>query len=266
MTRAQFRTVSPDPDRSLDPQDPGYGGPEGGHHTVYRDQSLLLRIGERSLGAELDNLTLQFLKSGNSEMGDSGISSDPASITSPGMSPKSDSTEGSKGSREGSKESREDSKDSREGSKNSTDPADKIIPPGKKRDTMLRELKSKLKEKFPSDTLASSQTKPREQFIVATTYSIQARQSEVGAKLSKLFGDRTQERCEDRGRYMQPENGKGNQEPSKAEFLERLASLRRVSKGAVSPSSTLPPVEESCDSCDCSSSGYNQSEYTGANR
>ena len=193
----------------------------------------------------MGNLTVQILKSGNSEMGDSGISSNPASISTPGMSPKSDSLDETK----------------------AQDFADKIIPPGKKRDTMLRELKSKLKERFPSNGLssppaASRHSEPSQQYI-------QEKHAEVGPKLSKLFMDRTidpksKALIDPYGsmRKTRPIGEREEREESKMEFLQRRASLRRVSKGGESSgSSHLETVEES-DTCDCESSCYNSGKIS----
>ena len=79
---------------------------------------------------------------GSSEMGDSGISSDPSSI-----SPNSSSSSSGSGRSEQDQEKI-----------NSDEVIKNLVPPGgKKRDTMIRELKTKLKERFPSDTLEEKQ-------------------------------------------------------------------------------------------------------------
>ena len=59
----------------------------------------------------------------------------------------------------------------------------KLVPPGvKKRDTMIRELKDKLKERFPSNTI---EDKSRRQTQARTGNTI--RTAEVGPKLTKIF-------------------------------------------------------------------------------
>ena len=245
VARSQFRTVTPEPEDSIDESREYIQEPKWREHKEFtpeeedyysEDQLLTTRD---HLQEEMGNLTVQILKSGNSEMGDSGISSNPASISTPGMSPKSDCQ----------------------------DVADKIIPPGKKRETMLRELKSKLKERFPSNGLssppaASRHSEPSQQYI-------QEKHAEVGPKLSKLFTDRTVDPkskapMDPYGsmRKTRPIGEREEREESKMEFLQRRASLRRVSKGGESSgSSHLETVEES-DTCDCESSCYNSGKIS----
>ena len=103
-------------------------------------------------------------------MGDSGISSDPASI-----SPKSSSS-GSSGQSHAAAGSTEEA-------------ARSAVPGGgKKRDTMIRELKTKLKERFPSDTIEERRSSSRaaaERSAVSRSGTIQS--AEVGPKLNKIF-------------------------------------------------------------------------------
>jgi len=125
---------------------------------------------------QLKTLELGSPKSKGSEMGDSGISSNPASISTPGMSPNSTS---SNSSSESPKENH-----------NNKDPdmLKKLVPPGgRKRDTMIRELKSKLKERFPSNTL-ENKGEQKLKYIPYEPESIRSSKAEVGPKLTKIFG------------------------------------------------------------------------------
>ena len=248
VARSQFRTVTPDPEDSVDESmnyEPRWKEHRAieeyrqGEEGYYADERLP-QSGDQHFPEEMEKLTVHILKSGNSEMGDSGISSNPASISTPGMSPNSDSLEDSK----------------------TQEVVDKIIPPGKKRDTMLRELKSKLKERFPSNAmssppLASKLSEPSSQYV-------QEKHAEVGPNLSKILLDRTIETGKKVAldpygsmRKTRPVDEREEQEESKMEFLQRRASLKRVNKGGrESSSSHLETVEES-DSCDCGSSCFN---------
>ena len=111
---------------------------------------------------------LESPKSKSSEMGDSGISSDPSSI-----SPKSSSS-GSSGEPDKAPEA--------QGEKSGELISGLVPPGGKKRDTMIRELKCKLKERFPSNTI---EDKSRRQTQARSGNTI--RTAEVGPKLTKIF-------------------------------------------------------------------------------
>ena len=109
-------------------------------------------------------------KGKGSEMGDSGISSNPASMSPHGSSTSSGSSTSPIAVEE---------KDSAI--------QKKLVPPGgKKRDTMIRELKFKLKERFPEDrpTPTSSNRRPNG----GESEALRSQRSEVGPKLTKIFG------------------------------------------------------------------------------
>ncbi len=81
VARSQFRTVTPEPEDSIDESREYIQEPRWREHKEFtteeedyysEDQLLTTRD---HLQEEMGNLTVQILKSGNSEMGDSGISS-----------------------------------------------------------------------------------------------------------------------------------------------------------------------------------------------
>ena len=166
--RNQFRSISPD--EQPDDQTKNYQKSgllvevEDGVPLIYQDE-------HRAPGDEdPDSKCLESPKGKGSEMGDSGISSDPASI-----SPKSSSS-GSSGQSHTAAGSTEEA-------------ARSAVPGGgKKRDTMIRELKTKLKERFPSDTIEERRSSSRaaaERSTASRSGTIQS--AEVGPKLNKIF-------------------------------------------------------------------------------
>ena len=126
--------------------------------------------GDREMEA-MKPFSLDSPKGKGSEMGDSGISSNPAS-----MSPHGSSTSS------GSSASPLEAEDK--------NPAllKKLVPPGgKKRDTMIRELKFKLKERFPEERptpTSSNRRRPNGR----ENDAVRSQRSEVGPKLTKIFG------------------------------------------------------------------------------
>lgn len=135
---------------------------ENGLPLIYKNEHLT-EINDSNSSKCLDSP-----KSKGSEMGDSGISSDPSSI-----SPKSSSS-GSSADQTKTVEP--------EGEKGG-EMINKLVPPGgKKRDTMIRELKCKLKERFPANTI---EDKSRRQTLARSGNTI--RSAEVGPKLTKIF-------------------------------------------------------------------------------
>ena len=166
--RNQFRSVSPDVKV----------GEEEHSYVNHKKSGLLVEV-ENGLpliyktDPHADNSEcLDSPKSKSSEMGDSGISSDPSSI-----SPKSSS------SSSGSSGPGEPSKAAEPQAEKSGELISKLVPPGgKKRDTMIRELKCKLKERFPSNTV---EDKSRRQTQTRSVNTI--RTAEVGPKLTKIF-------------------------------------------------------------------------------
>ena len=167
--RNQFRSFSPD----VKPEEED----EQKHSYVNHKKSGLLVEVENGLpliyksDPQTNNSEcLESPKSKSSEMGDSGISSDPSSI-----SPKSSSS--SSGS------SGEPTKAVEPEAEKSGELINKLVPPGgKKRDTMIRELKCKLKERFPSNTIEDKSRRQTQTRSVNTM-----RTAEVGPKLTKIF-------------------------------------------------------------------------------
>ena len=149
---------------------------ENGVPLIYKNEHQHDLEMPQNVTEQLKTLELGSPKSKGSDMGDSGISSNPASISTPGMSPNSTS---SNSSSESPKE--------QHGSKDAGI-VKKLIPPGgRKRDTMIRELKSKLKERFPTNTLESNhEQKPK--YVPFESQSIRSTKAEVGPKLTKIFG------------------------------------------------------------------------------
>ena len=170
--RNQFRSVSPDSKVDDGEPKPSYVNykksgllveVENGVPLIFKNEHLT------EVDDSNDSKCLESPKSKGSEMGDSGISSDPSSI-----SPKSSSSSGSSGDHSKSKEPEEEK---------SGEMINKLVPPGgKKRDTMIRELKCKLKERFPSNTI-EDKTKRQTQSRTGNTI----RSAEVGPKLTKIF-------------------------------------------------------------------------------
>eukprot|EP00090_Calanus_glacialis_P002241 TRINITY_DN11678_c0_g1_i2.p1 TRINITY_DN11678_c0_g1~~TRINITY_DN11678_c0_g1_i2.p1 ORF type:complete len:1609 (-),score=359.19 TRINITY_DN11678_c0_g1_i2:210-4781(-) len=194
--RNQFRSISP-VEQEITPTAQiikhAIEEKHGYHHSDYKKSGLLVEVENgvpliyknahqheleiaQNVTEQLKTLELGSPKGKGSDMGDSGISSNPASISTPGMSPNSTS---SNSSSESPKE-KHDSKD----------PAavKKLIPPGgRKRDTMIRELKSKLKERFPTNTIDNkAESKPK--YVPFESQSIRSSKAEVGPKLTKIFG------------------------------------------------------------------------------
>merc|ERR1719471_1575110 len=165
--RNQFRNVSPDAKIEDGDHKHSYVNYKKSGLLVEVDNGVPLIYKNEHLSEVSDNSKcLDSPKSKGSEMGDSGISSDPSSI-----SPKSSSS-GSSGDQNKSKEPEEEK---------SGEMINKLVPPGgKKRDTMIRELKCKLKERFPSNTIED-----RSKRQIQSRNSI--RTSEVGPKLTKIF-------------------------------------------------------------------------------
>ena len=124
----------------------------------------------------------------SSEMGDSGVGSHPASI-----SPKSSSS--------GSSKDEHDTKDKSDEA--ATDDVIKaVVPPGgKKRDTMIRELKTKLKERFPSNTIESAKSINTTRHLSSSKPSSAntIRNPEVGPKLNKIFDNILSEKSQGTG-------------------------------------------------------------------
>ena len=140
--RNQFRSISPDVRHDSDTK-ASYENykksgllveVEDGVPLIYKNEHLTI-VSEEPESKCLDASP----KSKSSDMGDSGISSNSASI-----SPNSSSSGRSNGGQKHVETISEE---------DALDAVKKIVPPGKKRDTMIRELKTKLKERFPSDTM-----------------------------------------------------------------------------------------------------------------
>jgi len=207
---------------------------------------------------QLKNLELGSPKSKGSDMGDSGISSNPASISTPGMSPNSTS---SNSSSESPKE--------KHGVKDQVI-LKKIIPPGgRKRDTMIRELKSKLKERFPTNTL-ENKNDSNSKYIGFDAQSIRSTKAEVGPKLTKIFGALMNESGQIPGTTTLTRGHQLNKQESKLdESLQESQSRKVYSKASHSfndemstlRSSKLSTVDESdySETIDCESSIYDPS-------
>ena len=173
QTRDQFRSTTPEPGLRQKKENQGLlVEVENGKPLIYDQQQPQQSPDYPDQEMKgLKPFSLDSPKSKGSEMGDSGISSNPAS-----MSPHGSSTSS--------------------GSSNSPvtveekDPAilkKQLVPPGgKKRDTMIRELKFKLKERFPEDrpTPTSSNRRPNG----GERDALRSQRSEVGPKLTKIFG------------------------------------------------------------------------------
>ena len=166
--RNQFRSISPDVKHDT-VNKPSYEN--------YKKSGLLVEVEDgvpliykkehyTEVSEQPESKCLESPKSKGSEMGDSGISSDPASI-----SPNSSSSGGSSTDHKTEKTSSVE------------DAIKKIVPPGKKRDTMIRELKTKLKERFPSDTI-EERNRPIKNI---SSMSSTIKNAEVGPKLTKIF-------------------------------------------------------------------------------
>ena len=133
---------------------------------VYKNDRFTMEESLDTATEGLKTISLASPKSKGSETGDSGISSHPASI-SPNSTSSNASSDSSK-----KEEVQEE--------------GHKVAPPGK-RDTMIRELKSKLKERFPSNTLES---KPDRAAREIPTDRTRAGREEVGAKLTRMLDSR----------------------------------------------------------------------------
>lgn len=200
QTRDQFRSISPEapPPPPLPRKDEGGGllvEVTDGKPLIY-DQDLPRQSPDYSNRKEMKTFALDSPKNKGSEMGDSGISSNPAS-----MSPHS-STSGS----------------SSASPKAQDDPVPallkKLVPPGgKKRDTMIRELKFKLKERFPEDNHDPRTLHRGERMEgCGDTETLHSQRAEVGPKLTKIFG------------ALMSEAGSG---PGQATLLRQQRGLRR---------------------------------------
>ena len=171
--RNQFRSISPDIKVEAEESKPSYENykksgllveVENGVPLIYKNEH------NEVLSEGPESKCLDSPKGKGSEMGDSGISSDPASI-----SPNSASS----GSSDKSHPLNE---------KTTTNEVIKnLVPPGgKKRDTMIRELKTKLKERFPSNTLEDKNRGNGAKHTPASKPGT-IRNPEVGPKLNKIF-------------------------------------------------------------------------------
>jgi len=207
---------------------------------------------------QLKTLELGSPKSKGSDMGDSGISSNPASISTPGMSPNSTS---SNSSSESPKE--------KHGSKE-PDIQKKMVPPGgRKRDTMIRELKSKLKERFPTNTL-ENKGEPKQKYVPFESQSIRSTKAEVGPKLTKIFGALMNESGQGQGqttltRAHNLNKQESKYEESQEEYIKEKPysrNLQQYNDGmSTLRSSKLSTVDESdySETIDCESSIYDPS-------
>ena len=173
--RNQFRSISPevkhDSDSKVSYENYKKSGllveVEDGVPLIYKNEHLTL------VSEEPDSKCLDVSpKSKGSDMGDSGISSNSASI-SPNSSSSGSSNSGQKDIATISEE-------------DAVDAVKKIVPPGKKRDTMIRELKTKLKERFPSDTI-ETQRNQRMTTNNVSSKSNTIKNAEVGPKLNKIL-------------------------------------------------------------------------------
>jgi hypothetical protein len=197
QTRDQFRSITPEsPTPPPLPRKEDGGGllveVTNGKPLIF-DQEMPHRSPDfTEQGREdMKQFALDSPKNKGSEMGDSGISSNPAS-----MSPHSSNSSGSSASPKAAEEP--------------VAPMKKAVPPGaKKRDTMIRELKFKLKERFPEDSPQQSlQRRPS----TIDHESVQSQRGEVGPKLTKIFGS------------LMSEAGAG---PGQATLVRQLRAQRR---------------------------------------
>ena len=172
--RNQFRSISPevkhDSDSKVSYENYKKSGllveVENGVPLIYKNEHLTL------VSEEPDSKCLDVSpKSKGSDMGDSGISSNSASI-SPNSSSSGSSNSGQKDIATISEE-------------DALDAVKKIVPPGKKRDTMIRELKTKLKERFPSDTIETQRNQRMTNNVTSKSNTI--KNAEVGPKLNKIL-------------------------------------------------------------------------------
>ena len=159
-------------------------------------------------------------------MGDSGISSNSASI-SPNSSSSGSSSNG--GQKHVETISEEDALDA----------VKKIVPPGKKRDTMIRELKTKLKERFPSDTIETQRKQRMTNNISSKSSTI--KNAEVGPKLNKILT------------ALRPEGGQGGSRSS-----SRLLQAH-YRNNSFSQDEELSEPEMSGSETECESSVYDPS-------
>ena len=174
--RNQFRSISPDVKHDSDSK-PSYENykqsgllveVEDGVPLIYKNEHLTI------VSEEPDSKCLDASpKSKGSEMADSGISSNSASI-SPNSSSSGSSNSGQKNVETISEEE-------------ALDAVKKIVPPGKKRDTMIRELKTKLKERFPSDTIETQRNQRLSKNNNISSKSSTIKNAEVGPKLNKIL-------------------------------------------------------------------------------
>ena len=164
-------------------------------------------------------------KSKSSDMGDSGISSNSASI-----SPNSSSSGRSNGGQKHVETISEE---------DALDAVKKIVPPGKKRDTMIRELKTKLKERFPSDTIETQRNLRMPNNISSKSSTI--KNAEVGPKLNKILTAR------------RPEGGQGGSRSS-----SRLLQAH-YRNNSFSQDEELSEPEISDSETECESSVYDPS-------
>ena len=178
--RNQFRSVSPDVAK-IDQDKNANNNNSQNLLEKYKKAGLLVEVEngvpliyKTNQSQDSDSKCLDSPKSKGSEAGDSGVGSDPASI-----SPKSSSSSGS------SKDA-EETKDKSDNN-NEDDVTKNLVPPGgKKRDTMIRELKTKLKERFPSNTIESAKSIPNGSKPFSSKPNT-IRNAEVGPKLTKIF-------------------------------------------------------------------------------
>ena len=180
QTREQFRSITPEVPPPRPPKSPPRkdGRDGGGLLVEVQDGKPLIynqEVPQQSIeseGGECKRFDLESPKGKGSEMGDSGISSNPAS-----MSPHS-SASGSSSTYLKTVEDKE--------------PAimkKLALPGGKKRDTMIRELKFKLKERFPEDKPdPRSLTRGERRVEAGNSETYQSQRAEVGPKLTKIFG------------------------------------------------------------------------------
>ena len=177
QTRDQFRSTTPEtppPPAAARHQKENQGllvQVQNGQPLIYDQQQPQQSPDYRDQETDgLKPFSLDSPKGKGSEMGDSGISSNPASMSPHGSSTSSGSSTSPIVVEE-------------------KDPTHlkKLVPPGgKKRDTMIRELKFKLKERFPEDgpTPTSSNRRPNG----GESEALRSQRSEVGPKLTKIFG------------------------------------------------------------------------------
>lgn len=216
QTRDQFRSVSPELEGSEEEgqEERRKAGKELGLVVeVQHGQPLLYDQQPQQTGLHCPDRETPNNK--GSDMGDSGISSNPASLSPPGMSPNSTSSDSSSSTSPKSA--------------NNKEPVilKKLVPPGgKKRDTMIRELKFKLKERFPSDGWEAETADRRGEGAGSgeiDSDSLRSHRAEVGPKLSKIFG------------ALMSEAGSG---PGQATLL------RQQRRGAEPSPRNLPPSKD----------------------